>query len=111
MRAFFGQRRQVLDAIVIKCRQPCSAPPRFPIVPLNKPVSVKVVFDHGQSHASRRANRLLNLLNLFVAPGFSIESLRKPCDHHVAEGESPCLELICERSEIAFQPRDGGTAH
>src|SRR5215470_3309960 len=99
MRAFFRQRRQVLDAVVIKRRQTRSSPSRFPIVALAKPVRIKVVFNHGQAYSSRRTNGLLNLLTPLLAAGFPVEPPRKPGEHHVAKRETPGLHFMYKRSE------------
>src|SRR5207249_7846802 len=111
MGAFVRKRWEILDAAVIERRQPRARPPRLREVALDQPVSIEVVLDHGQSCATSGPDGSPNLFNFLVAPGPSINGVREPGNHQVAERHAAGLQTVHEGADLTLAPGNRRARH
>ena len=104
-------RRQILDAPVVESGQSRAGPPDLFVVTLHQAMCIEVVLDHRQARPAGRANRLPYLFDFFVPARYSVDGLRKPANHHVAQSQTAGLQALHARANSGFFPWNRRTAH
>jgi hypothetical protein len=104
MRAFLRQRGQILRAVII-CTGESSAPaPGLLEIAFGRAMGVKVVLEHRNTGLARDFNRLLDLVDFFIAAGPSVGCIGESADEQVAQGQATGFELIAGRLKVTCLP-------
>ena len=107
VRAFVGKRRQVLHSLVVEAGVARAGAPGLLVIAFHGAMRVPVVFDDRQPGLARGDDRLLHLLDLFVASGPRVDGIGEPADHQVVEGDASRFVLLDTGAQIVFLPGDG----
>ena len=106
-----GERGHVLAQGVVVPGHAGAAPAEHLVVALHQPVGVEVVLDHREADLARGPDRLVELVDLLVAPRPTIERVREAPDHHVGDGEPVLLEPPHQLAEPLLRPRHRTAPH